>query len=405
MSTELYLDTARLGRMCRGARSAEQQFGRLVGRLGSSLYLERFLAHGFRSLPTRLAHRVSRLECWPGMTGFRLALGCDIGQPVGFPAYFFGQSSSLIRFAAECLVFRARRILVTDLAWPAYVHILRQIAIERGARLTVIPLRHLVISEQAKDTEVVQYLKQACQRCECDGLFLSDITHLGIRLPVEKILAELRSSGPRFVVVDGAQAFHQRPVDLTRLDCDLYLAGTQKWFGAYHPLRIAFVGRSANLASIEATRRSWLHGRCRPDALFDFCTALEDDAFSSYGETVNVSPLIAAAGALAQARSEALSMSDRWQALVTNTRFLADWIGDRFCRPVRPHGSLASGILLVSAKRPGHRFSARARTALARAGVIASTFPDGLVRLSMPRHYLSLYQKTLVARALHSSLT
>ena len=51
MSTELYLDTARLGRMCRGARLAEQDFGRLVGRLGSSLYLEQFLADGFRSLP------------------------------------------------------------------------------------------------------------------------------------------------------------------------------------------------------------------------------------------------------------------------------------------------------------------------------------------------------------------
>ena len=31
MGTEFYLDTARLGRMCPGARLAEQEFGRLVG--------------------------------------------------------------------------------------------------------------------------------------------------------------------------------------------------------------------------------------------------------------------------------------------------------------------------------------------------------------------------------------
>ena len=55
MSTELYLDTARLGRMCNGARLAEQDFGRLVGRLGSSLYLEQFLADGFRSLPNTIS--------------------------------------------------------------------------------------------------------------------------------------------------------------------------------------------------------------------------------------------------------------------------------------------------------------------------------------------------------------
>ena len=36
MGTELYLDTARLGRMCPGARLAEQEFGWLVSRLGSS---------------------------------------------------------------------------------------------------------------------------------------------------------------------------------------------------------------------------------------------------------------------------------------------------------------------------------------------------------------------------------
>ena len=101
MSTELYLDTARLGRMCRGARSAEQEFGWLVGRLGSSLYLERFLSHGYRSLPRRFAQRATYLKCWPGVAGFRESLGHFVRQPVGLSTHFFGQSSSLIDLREE----------------------------------------------------------------------------------------------------------------------------------------------------------------------------------------------------------------------------------------------------------------------------------------------------------------
>ena len=52
MKAEIYLDTARLGRMCPGARIVEQHFAWLVRQMGPSLYLEQFLAEGFRSLPS-----------------------------------------------------------------------------------------------------------------------------------------------------------------------------------------------------------------------------------------------------------------------------------------------------------------------------------------------------------------
>jgi hypothetical protein len=59
MTTELYFDTARLGRMCKEARQAEQDFSKLASQLGSSLYWERFLAEGFEALPTSLRDRPS----------------------------------------------------------------------------------------------------------------------------------------------------------------------------------------------------------------------------------------------------------------------------------------------------------------------------------------------------------
>ncbi len=97
MGTELYLDTARLGLMCPGARLAEQEFGWLVSRLGSSLYLEQFLAHGFESLPVRYRRQAPRLQCWRGVAGFRQGLAEFVGQSQDGATHFFIQSSSLIR--------------------------------------------------------------------------------------------------------------------------------------------------------------------------------------------------------------------------------------------------------------------------------------------------------------------
>jgi hypothetical protein len=404
MHTELYLDTARLGRMCRGARTAEQEFGWLVGQLGSSLYLERFLTHGFASLPTRFARRVPNLQCWSGVTGLGQALGSFVRQPVGLSTHFFGQSSSLIRFAAQCLFARSRRVLVTDLAWPAYLDALRQVATEQNRQLCMVPLRHVVMSDRANDVDVVRRLSQAYRQQQCDSLFLSDITYLGIKLPLEELLAELKPTNPRFVVIDGAQAFHQRTIDLSRLRCDLYLAGTQKWFGAYHPLRLAFVGCNDNAATIEKVSRTWSNGREHRDALFEFCHAVQRSDFASFGETVNVSPLITAAGALKQAHRETSSLHDRWKTLLINARSLADWIEDRSCQPARRHDSLASGILLVSATHRSVRDGTTTRSALIRSGIVASVFPNAILRLSMPRYYLTLHQKSVIASALHRSL-
>ena len=59
-------------------------------------------------------------------------------------------------------------------------------------------------------------------------------------------------------MVDGAQALGHRPIDLTELNCDLYLAGTQKWFQAYHKLRITFAGRAETVRLIQDTQREYV---------------------------------------------------------------------------------------------------------------------------------------------------
>ena len=397
MGTELYLDTARLGRMCPGARLAEQDFGWLVSRLGSSLYLERFLSHGVQSLPVCYRRRVPHLQCWRGVAGFRQALAKFVSQTEACKMHFFSQSSSLIDFAADCLFDRAHRVLVTDLGWPAYTATLHDMAFARRKSLHVVLLKDQVLRDGLDENDLIEQIVAAYQQRGCDAVFLSDISYLGVRLPIESILARLNEDC-RFSVVDGAQAFNQRPVDLSKLACDLYLAGSQKWLCSYHPLRMAFVGRQRHAEQIEniATRTD-----AKRDALFNFCRCLEGRPEIAYGETVNVSALIAAAGALQQMSGRPADRCTLWNRLTENASALAHWLSDSPFVPVLSSPSLQSGILLLRDANGADDSPPVQRADLAGLGLVASTFAGGLLRLSMPTIAFSLHQMSTIARALH----
>jgi aspartate aminotransferase-like enzyme len=397
MGTELYLDTARLGRMCPGARLAEQEFGWLVSRLGSSLYLEQFLMHGVQSLPVRYRRRVPHLQCWRGVAGFRQGLAEFVSQPAACETHCFTQSSSLLRFAADCLFDRAYRVLVTDLGWPAYTATLHDMAFARRKSLHVVSLKDQVLHDGLDENDLIEQIVAAYQQRGCDAIFLSDISYLGMRLPIESILARLNEDC-KFSVVDGAQAFNQRPVDLSRLACDLYLAGSQKWLCSYHPLRMAFVGRQRHAEQIEiiATRTA-----AKRDAIFNFCRSAEGHPQIAYGETVNVSALIAAAGALHQMSGRPADRCTLWNRLTENASALANWLTDNPFVPVLSSESLRSGILLLRNRHSADDSQAVQRADLAALGLIASTFAGGLLRLSMPTIAISLHQMSTITRALH----
>jgi selenocysteine lyase/cysteine desulfurase len=319
------------------------------------------------------------------------------------PAYFFSQSSALIRFVADCLFANARRVLITDLAWPPYVDVLRRVAKKRDAQLIEIPLRGLVRNELSTKSDVLEFIMLALQRNACDGMFLSDITYEGTRLPVVELLTACQRLVQRpFAIIDGAQAFRQRPLSLNKLNCDLYLAGSQKWLGAYHPLRMVFVASDVNQRTIETTATN-LSKHSNADALFRFTRSLERADFASFGETVNLSALVVAAGALRQAEREAATLHHPWEVLRTNAQSLSSWVEGHGWH-VRQHVSLGSGIvLLTSSRKCGNRSSRALKQQLGLEGIIASAFPDGNLRLSMPRFDLSLSLQTRILCALDNA--
>ena len=205
---------------------------------------------------------------------------------------------------------------------------------------------------------------------------------------------------PDFAVIDGAQAFHQRRVELTKLRCDLYLAGTQKWFGAFQPLRTVFVGREKNLAATQSAARAQCLS-AHSDDLFRFHEELRSSNFPPFGTTVNVSPLICASGALKQAKHQALTHHDHWQVLRTNAEMFSYWTADSHWYPVKLHSSLSSGIVRLAApQEPRNHIRRALRQALAQQGVVATAYDDGSLRFSMPRSYLSLQLLSEISRAL-----
>jgi isopenicillin-N epimerase len=68
-------------------------------------------------------------------------------------------------------------------------------------------------------------------------------------LPVERIAAQAREAGAR-VLVDGAHAVGQVPLDLTRLDVDWYVSNAHKWLFA--PKGTAFLYAAADAAALTA---------------------------------------------------------------------------------------------------------------------------------------------------------
>jgi hypothetical protein len=146
MATELYFDTARLGRMCPHARKAEQDFLKLASQLGSSLYFERFLVEGHAALPVSLQSRVPNLQCWQGVTGLKRGRKQFVGhQPEG-EVIFSSQSRPLISLAARCLFERCDSVLATDLEWPPYLAALKRDAVRAERRLHVLQLRQRVLA-------------------------------------------------------------------------------------------------------------------------------------------------------------------------------------------------------------------------------------------------------------------
>jgi selenocysteine lyase/cysteine desulfurase len=394
----LYLDTARLGRISPAALRAHQDSVAFAAEVGASVQFERFLMLGLAAGPQIVGDRYRGLAAWTGVGELKRSLRQLVGHGQDLPVLLANRSAQLMRLAGRLLFHPCRNVLTTDLGWPRYHTVLEGEARRAGRAVTRVAVREDVLAGRIGGDELVERVCREFSRRRCDGLFLTAVSHLGVRLPVERIVRAAEAVGEvAFVVVDGAQDFCHSPGPVRTGYCDLYLAGCHKWLSAHHPMGLGFYGRCRSQTVINIVLKRMIDDGTLDDPLLMFSDQLEKGVTTGTGETVNLAALFTARAAISDLPgSEGAVAQQRNVDAAASTVLAAGW------RPLLPDPNLRSGILLIEAERDAVRSGDEhaLRMKLGASGVAATTYPGGLVRLSLPTREIGLEGFTRLGEAL-----
>jgi hypothetical protein len=383
----LYLDTARLGRLSPSAQKAMADFARLAGEEGGSPCMDRFLRAGFDPDDSESRTKLPGLACWKGIANLKKTLRVLAGHRPDLPVLLASRSAQLMKFAARLLFYPCTNVLVTDLGWPEYHSILKTEADRSHRSITYVQLRDAILRDGIEEDEVVSRVREQFVRRECNGLFLTGVSSDGVRLPVERIVREVETVRQvRFSVVDGAQDFCHTPVALKSEFSDLYLAGSSKWLGAFHPLAIGFYGRQRSQSVIETILRHVVRTEEFDDPLFRFVPELEGQTGDQVPETVNLTTLFTCQGAVHDALGASDIPSTIFPARLDNLAAAASAVEATGWKPLIPAPAARTGILLLQAERIAAKNTPASviRSAFYDRGIVLTAYDGGRVRLSMP---------------------
>ena len=151
----LYLDTARIGRMCPEAQAADRDFARLAAEEAGSLYFDLFLRAGFYSLPPSLRSKYPGLSHWSGVSSLKRRIQVALGLSRERSLFMASRSAHLIRLAARALCHRCENVLVTDMLWPGYRRILEEECRRHGRHLTTVSLREAILRQTVTQTDLI----------------------------------------------------------------------------------------------------------------------------------------------------------------------------------------------------------------------------------------------------------
>lgn len=384
METLLYLDTARLGAMHSAARRAIEGYLDLATTEACSPAFENFLHHGYDACPLAFRDRYPGLSDWQGFAAFKRDLPRFVELPGSPEILIANRTSHLMRLATRLLFLRCRRVLVTDLEWPAYRAILDAECHRDGHEVVQVPLRMPLFVDRCSAAETTQIVTRAFHNNACDGLFLSGVTYEGLRLPVQQIASALKeASRPPFVVVDGAQALGHTPTELGLEYCDFYLAGTHKWLRTSFPMGLAFCPRRGTQALIRRTCLNMMEAGQLDDPLLRFTWQSDAGQFEVFGETVSLASLFPCAATIRALLSEC-SSDQRFERLLAGAKQLEAGTGETGWAPLLPDSELRSAILLLQSDRQRTRDMSRdqLRHRFQREGIALTAYDRGVVRLS-----------------------
>lgn len=402
MSSMLYLDAARMGRMAPTAQLALREFVRVAGEEGCTLYFEKFLRDGFSAWPSHLQLRYPGLRSWAGIAELRAALAELAGLPSDSPPLLASRSANLAKLAARLLFRNGGSVLVTDLIWPSYADILQRIARKAKGQIEYLRIRARILRREISPQQLIETMMDRFLSRRCTGLMFPHVSHDGICLPANEIVREFRqAAGNSFIAVDGSQAVGQLPLRLSELPCDFYLAGCHKWLGSHLPLGIGFCPNAATRSEIQSACVQYLARGTLDDPLFAFLHGLETGKLRRFTETVNVSPLFALRGALQDHGPEEATydLHHRRTAIAEMVARIGHMTG---WSPQLPDKDFRSAAVILQASSPEvRRWSPQVlRERFHELGIALTCYRGGILRLSAPSKPFTTHEAGMLINAL-----
>lgn len=386
MPRPIYLDTARLGKVSPTALAIQTDYLRFSATEGSAHALRDLLSGN--AWPAAWQRRYPFLTQWRGISALKERLREIVGAPELSAVMLANRPQALMLLAAHLLVRNCACILTTDLAWPPFQAILRKVAMQAGRHVVRVGLRRLIRGGGDAD-RVTQAIVEAYRFAGATALFLPAISHDGIQLPLDRIAAAIqRERELRFFAVDGAQHLAHGTTTFLAMDCDFYLAGTHKWLRSLYPLGVACYGQRRSQELIETTRDELRSLGVLNDPLIFFASQLEGQQCDEITETINLSGLLSAYGAALDAES-AVHRQKALAVQLANAGDVQERATDQGWRPLRLSTDLRSGIQLFRPPSTCTLGNNRLQTHFEQRGLIATTYDNDVVRLSMPRRPLT----------------
>ncbi len=361
MAELLYLDTARLGQMSPTAASMYADFGRLAAEVPTCPCTEDFLFHGADASPG-IIEQYSELHRWPGIKGLKHQLKSAFARNAADETQVLlaNRTTDLMESGVRSVLNHCRRVLLTDLTWPPYLHWMLEQFGRSGIDVSFLPLKHAIWKEIRTADEIAEMILIQLRADNCDGLFLPAVTHTGIKLPVAAILNELNHQPASTVsVIDASQAFGHIDTNSWAHLADFTFGGMHKWVRSYLPLAVGFV-QNPQMRII-----------CNQSSGFEP---------GQRTGTINLAPFLTTCGALADLTAALpLPRPSCRRRIHNKLSRVASWYR------CRTHSSLRSRIRLLRTQQPptGVFTPAELRRHLAEHGIVATVYHDRSVRISI----------------------
>ena len=214
---------------------------------------------------------------------------------------------------------------------------------------------------------------------------------MGIRLPIAEIVDRLRANHEvRFVVVDAAQALGHTDLSQVASAADFVVAGTHKWVGSYIPLGVGLATNPRSQQWIASFLNSAIDTKTGEDSLMHMLHAIDHGRDTRFPETVNLGGLFAGYGAWTATPSPRSALPVR----ISNADCVASIAQYNGWNAFRPDESLRTGSLVLQStdRELRKRDSDSLRESFAEAGIVLSTYGNGVIRMAMPAQLLTTEQ-------------